>query len=120
MSTRGPVGRMCYLNFAERITGRHGIILENWPLGRFCAPGEISSRPELETLIGAWTTNATRFRALTDAEWDAWKLKQSGGGGEPEGGCRGDDETPIFFRIFPYFLRPFVRHLDLEPVVRSM
>ncbi|EIW51154.1 uncharacterized protein TRAVEDRAFT_137876 [Trametes versicolor FP-101664 SS1] len=34
--------------------------------------------------------------------------------------CRGDDETPIFFRIFPYFLRPFVRHLDLEPVVRSM
>ncbi|KAI0371592.1 hypothetical protein BV20DRAFT_941838 [Pilatotrama ljubarskyi] len=77
-STRGEITRMCYVNFDSKITARYGIVIENWPLKKFCAPGEICSRPELETLINAWTNGATCFCSLSDVEWLEWKAKRSG------------------------------------------
>ncbi|KAH9853145.1 hypothetical protein C2E23DRAFT_729112, partial [Lenzites betulinus] len=70
--TRGAVNRMAYVNFDAHITARVGVVVENWPLKRFCAPGEICSRPELDTLIQAFTTGAARFRSLSDEEWASW------------------------------------------------
>ncbi|KAJ2973987.1 hypothetical protein NUW54_g11965 [Trametes sanguinea] len=63
-STRGPITRMYYVNFDKFITERYGIVLENWPLAKFRAPGDICSRPELDILIASWTSGATRFRSI--------------------------------------------------------
>ncbi|KAH9850689.1 hypothetical protein C2E23DRAFT_734365, partial [Lenzites betulinus] len=70
---RGAINRMAYLNFDSRITMKFGVVLDNWPLKRFCAPGDICSRPELETLIQAFTTGSACFRSLSDEEWAVWK-----------------------------------------------
>ncbi|KAG1756178.1 uncharacterized protein EDB91DRAFT_1241276 [Suillus paluster] len=37
------VSRMYYQNFNTNITAQYHIIIENWPLAKFCAPGDISS-----------------------------------------------------------------------------
>ncbi|KAI0667164.1 hypothetical protein C8Q78DRAFT_994228 [Trametes maxima] len=51
----------------------------------------ICSRPELETLINAFESGATRFRSLSDEEWAEWKKNRLAGrgngsrtAGEPE------------------------------------
>ncbi|OSD06824.1 hypothetical protein PYCCODRAFT_1422386 [Trametes coccinea BRFM310] len=74
-SRRGAVPGMKYSKF-HRITEEFGIIVENWPLTRFCAPGDISSRTELEVLLHAWKTDSARFRCLSDDEWEEWRLRQ--------------------------------------------
>ncbi|KAJ2991477.1 hypothetical protein NUW54_g8180 [Trametes sanguinea] len=74
-SRRGAVPGMKYSKF-HRITEEFGIIVENWPLTRFCAPGDILSRTELEVLLHAWKTDSTRFRCLSDDEWEEWRLRQ--------------------------------------------
>ncbi len=81
---------MAYVNFDVRITARHGVVLEHWPLKKFCAPGEICSRPELETLISAFTTGAARFRSLSDEEWDNWKANRTGSGSPPNANAPSD------------------------------
>lgn len=73
---RGTVGRMSYVNF-DGITARVSVIIDNWPLKKFCAPGDIGSRPELETLLTSWTDGATCFRSLTDVQRAAWKAMQA-------------------------------------------
>ncbi|KAI0676302.1 hypothetical protein C8Q78DRAFT_1141482 [Trametes maxima] len=80
-STRGQIVRISYTSFDTRITLRFGIIIENWPLKKFCAPGEINSRPELDILVSAWKSGATRFRTLDDEEWAEWRMKWEGAGG---------------------------------------
>ncbi|KAF7791528.1 hypothetical protein EIP86_002544 [Pleurotus ostreatoroseus] len=67
------VGRMFYKNFEEHITKRFGLILEGWPLKKFQAPGYINSRPELNVLMNAFSSDAARFRRLTDAEFERWE-----------------------------------------------
>ena len=67
---------MSYVNFDKAITERYGIVIENWPLTKFRAPGEICSRPELEILVTSWTSGATRFRSMSDEEWMAWRTTQ--------------------------------------------
>ena len=67
---------MSYVNFDKAITERYGIVIENWPLAKFRAPGEICSRPELEILVTSWTSGATRFRSMSDEEWMAWRTMQ--------------------------------------------
>ncbi|KAI0666743.1 hypothetical protein C8Q78DRAFT_994518 [Trametes maxima] len=90
-STRGTIGQMCYVNFDTKITLCYGTVLENWPLGKFCSPGKISSHPELETLIDVWTNGTTRFWELSDKEWFDWKIRRASSspaanGGEEHGG----------------------------------
>ncbi|PSR94370.1 hypothetical protein PHLCEN_2v4455 [Hermanssonia centrifuga] len=70
------VSRMHYHNFDAHVTDRLGIVIENWPLKKFCAPGELNSRPELEVLNGAWASGATKFRRLTLQELAAWKQQR--------------------------------------------
>ncbi|KAI9064714.1 hypothetical protein FKP32DRAFT_1569333, partial [Trametes sanguinea] len=70
-SRRGAVPGMKYSKF-YRITEEFGLIVEGWPLTRFCAPGDISSRIELELLLHAWKTDSARFRCLSDDEWEDW------------------------------------------------
>ncbi|KAG1766623.1 hypothetical protein EV702DRAFT_1204089 [Suillus placidus] len=67
------VSRMYYQNFDTNITAWYHIIIENWPLEKFCAPGDISSRNELSVLYCAWDSDATRFRRLTDTEFELWE-----------------------------------------------
>ncbi len=63
---------MMYVNFESHITEKFGIIVENWPLEKFIAPGAIGSRIELQTLYNAWSTGATSFRRLSPAELKEW------------------------------------------------
>ncbi|KAG1800751.1 uncharacterized protein HD556DRAFT_1438753 [Suillus plorans] len=67
------VSRMYYQNFDTNITARYHVIIENWPLVKFCAPSDISSRNELSVLKCAWESNATQFRRLTDTEFELWE-----------------------------------------------
>ncbi|KAH9847641.1 hypothetical protein C2E23DRAFT_711718, partial [Lenzites betulinus] len=69
---RAPTARLYYVNFEKRITERFGVVIENWPLKRFCSPGDICSRPELDVLISSWTSGSARFRSMSDSEWEAW------------------------------------------------
>jgi hypothetical protein len=63
---------MYYQIFDTYITAKFGIIIENWPLQKFCCPGDISSRSELTVLSLAWESNATCFRKLTDSKFNEW------------------------------------------------
>ncbi|KAI0681976.1 hypothetical protein BC835DRAFT_1425003 [Cytidiella melzeri] len=68
---------MYYVDFNLHITDKLGIVVENWPLKLFTAPGSIGSRIELNTLFHAWETGATHFRRLAPAELDAWQRQQA-------------------------------------------
>ncbi|KAI1782535.1 hypothetical protein LXA43DRAFT_905533 [Ganoderma leucocontextum] len=67
---RGEIKRMNYLNFSDAITGKCGIVAENWAT-RFENPSGLSCL-EVEIALRAWESGTTRFRALTDEEWRAW------------------------------------------------
>ncbi|KAG1783665.1 hypothetical protein EV702DRAFT_1040200 [Suillus placidus] len=66
------VSCMYYQNFDTYITAKLGIIIENWPLQKFCCPGDISSCSELTVLSHAWKLNPTHFCKLTDSEFNEW------------------------------------------------
>ncbi|OSC98385.1 hypothetical protein PYCCODRAFT_1375424, partial [Trametes coccinea BRFM310] len=70
-SRRGAIPQMKYVNF-HRITEDFGVVTEGWPLTKFCSPGDLSSRTELDILLNAWKTGVARFRCLNDDEWEAW------------------------------------------------
>ncbi|KAI1789728.1 hypothetical protein LXA43DRAFT_1096144 [Ganoderma leucocontextum] len=67
---RGEIKRMNYLNFSDAITGKCGIVAENWAT-RFENPSGLSCL-EVEIALRAWESGTTCFRALTDEEWRAW------------------------------------------------
>jgi hypothetical protein len=67
---------MFYVNFEEHITNKYGIIVVNWPISKFVAPGSIGTRLELETLHHAWSSGATYFRRLNADECAAWKAQR--------------------------------------------
>ncbi|KAH9911786.1 uncharacterized protein BXZ73DRAFT_56765, partial [Epithele typhae] len=71
-STRGKPSAMSYLDFANRITLKYGVVLENWPVEVFQAPGRFNSLKYLNTLYSAWEGGTTAFRLLTDEEFTAW------------------------------------------------
>ncbi|KAH9951710.1 hypothetical protein B0H21DRAFT_684804 [Amylocystis lapponica] len=68
-----PIARMTYTNFDEHVTVKHGIIIENWPLNKFCNPSSIPSRNEVDVLYQAFRSGTTRFRKLTNPEWEEWE-----------------------------------------------
>ncbi|KAG1837661.1 hypothetical protein F4604DRAFT_1942097 [Suillus subluteus] len=69
------VSRMYYQNFNRNITQKYHLVLDNWPLSKFVAPGNINSLTELRVLYNAWDSNATRFRKLSDEEYETWEVK---------------------------------------------
>lgn len=70
--SKGDANRMIYKNFDQHITRKHGIIVEGWPLHTFDNPSAIGSQVELNILLRAWQTGATRFRRMTADEHMAW------------------------------------------------
>jgi hypothetical protein len=59
---------MFYTNFDNNITDKYGIIVKNWPLPVFCAPGDIRTFTELKILYNAWESGAAHFHRITLAE----------------------------------------------------
>ena len=68
----GQVKRVIYKDFDECITRKHGIIVERWPLRRFCCPSEIASQMELNVLLESWQSGVTRFCKMGEDEYMAW------------------------------------------------
>ncbi|KAI0686685.1 hypothetical protein BC835DRAFT_1420287 [Cytidiella melzeri] len=66
------VSKMFYTNFDMHITEKYGIVVVNWPLPQFVAPGSIDSRLELQTLYNAWLSGSTHFRCLSPSETETW------------------------------------------------
>ncbi|KIJ09437.1 hypothetical protein PAXINDRAFT_157886 [Paxillus involutus ATCC 200175] len=67
------VNHMYYVNFNNNITAKYRVVIENWPLPKFCAPRDVSSRNELHVLFHSWQSNTTRFCKLTSKEFEKWK-----------------------------------------------
>ena len=82
-STRGPIGKMYYVNFDQHIMLKFGVVLENWPLTKFAAPGSFSTIPILSLLYNAFESGVTRFRSLTDEEWLEWLQAHKAGHAPP-------------------------------------
>ncbi|KAG6894728.1 hypothetical protein C0992_004921 [Termitomyces sp. T32_za158] len=49
----------------------YGVVIERWPIERFIAPSELTW-PEVDILLGAWTSGTTYFRKMDQEEWDEW------------------------------------------------
>lgn len=70
--SKGEALRMIYKNFNDHITRKHGVIIEGWPLPVFDNPSAIGSQVELNVLLRAWQSGATRFRKMSEDEYMAW------------------------------------------------
>ncbi|KAI0684135.1 hypothetical protein BC835DRAFT_1249643, partial [Cytidiella melzeri] len=66
------VSKMFYTNFDTHITEKYGVVVVNWPLPQFVAPGSINSWLELQTLYNAWSLGSTHFRCLSPSETETW------------------------------------------------
>ena len=75
-AARMPVPRMYYTNFEHAITEKHHVVLEGWPLERFCSPSDIQSRTEISVLMKSLESGATRFRKLSTTEFEDWSEKR--------------------------------------------
>ena len=56
--------KMNYESFDSAITRKLGLIIQNWPLPEFQAPGKFNSMAELRTLYNAWQSSHTHFLRL--------------------------------------------------------
>ena len=74
-AARMPVPRMYYTNFEHAITEKYHVVLEGWPLERFCSPSDIQSRTEISVLMKSLESGATRFRKLSTTEFEDWSEK---------------------------------------------
>jgi hypothetical protein len=70
---------MYYQNFDSRVTLAYGVIIEGWPLPKFCCPSDVGSFTEVQLLYESWKSGATRFRKLSDSEFKAWLDRYSAG-----------------------------------------
>jgi hypothetical protein len=70
-----PVPRTYYTNFDNAITEKYHVVLEGWPLERFCSPSDIQSRTEISVLMKSLESGATRFRKLSSTEFEQWSEK---------------------------------------------
>jgi hypothetical protein len=71
-----PVPRMYYTNFDHAITEKFHVVLEGWPLEKFCSPSDIQSRTEISVLMKSLESGATRFRKLSSTEFEHWSEKR--------------------------------------------
>ncbi|KAL6300789.1 hypothetical protein BKA93DRAFT_739817 [Sparassis latifolia] len=68
----GPV-KMWYKGFDDRITARHRVMVENWPLLKFISPGDVTSKNKLQVLFHAWESGTAHFRVLGEEEFEWWE-----------------------------------------------
>ncbi|RXW22250.1 hypothetical protein EST38_g3597 [Candolleomyces aberdarensis] len=68
----GPVSRMSCKGFDEEITLKHGVVLKNWPLTKFCCPADITAHSNLDILLRAWEGEVTYFERLSPEDYKAW------------------------------------------------
>jgi hypothetical protein len=68
---------MNYANFDNTITVRFGLVIRNWPLNVFAAPGDIRTVTELRVLHSAWTSGIAHFYRLTKEEFALWRTSNS-------------------------------------------
>lgn len=66
------IERMNYLSFDTAITLRYGVVCEHYPLDYFCGPGGIPNIAALRVLFNSWHSGTTKFRRLSEAEYNAW------------------------------------------------
>ncbi|KAI0076560.1 hypothetical protein K474DRAFT_1708026 [Panus rudis PR-1116 ss-1] len=71
-ATNNRCKRMNYASF-EDISYEFGLAIDGWPLPAFCKPSSVTSRIEVQTLLSCWESNATKFRALSKPEHEAYK-----------------------------------------------
>ena len=64
---------MPYDRFDELITGQYSVVVNGWPLSRFCNPSAVTSRIELELLYNTWQTGTTFFQKLGPEEMEVWE-----------------------------------------------
>jgi hypothetical protein len=64
--------KMYYQNFDSHITRTHRVVIQGWPLPKFCCPSDIGSLTEVQLLYDSWKSQSTTFRKLTDVEWKKW------------------------------------------------
>ncbi|PIL29501.1 hypothetical protein GSI_08309 [Ganoderma sinense ZZ0214-1] len=83
VGSRGDIAKMYYVNFEHHVTFKFGVILECWPLQKFASPSTFSSLPIVNILYSAFESGATRFRTLSDDEWQQWREAFQAGGSAP-------------------------------------
>jgi len=67
---------MYYNNFDSHITQVYKVVIENWPIRKFCRPSDIGSCNEIQLVINAFQSGAACFRKLTDVEYELWMQDQ--------------------------------------------
>ncbi|KAG6835633.1 hypothetical protein H0H93_016344 [Arthromyces matolae] len=72
--TVGGKVRMMYTDFADKFTVPYGVVVNKWPLTRFCPPSELS-RAEVDVLYAAWTSGTTSFVKMNQEEWEKWRAE---------------------------------------------
>ncbi|KAJ3711313.1 hypothetical protein C8R42DRAFT_564412, partial [Lentinula raphanica] len=63
---------MYYVNFEDHITRHYGIVVKNWPLSEFRAPGSFCTRADLNVLFNSWNSGTTYFHKMTEQEYRKW------------------------------------------------
>ncbi|KAF8896627.1 hypothetical protein BD779DRAFT_1668380 [Infundibulicybe gibba] len=71
--------QMNYQNFAGAITMKYGVVVENWPLPRFCSPSDLKTLNEVKVLHSSWESKSTRFHRMPTREFEQWKINSSRG-----------------------------------------
>jgi hypothetical protein len=106
------VPRMYYQNFDTNITAKYAVVIKNWPLSKFCSPGDVGSLNELEILYNAFQSGATYFQHLTDDEFREWMASRVSQDSQQENNTFGSAgaSTGKFFQssgpFFALFLDP--------------
>ncbi|KDQ14414.1 hypothetical protein BOTBODRAFT_44760 [Botryobasidium botryosum FD-172 SS1] len=74
LATAAGVDKVCmvYGNFGQHVTAKYGLVIDNWPLPRFCSPSDIGSAMEVNVLFNAWKNDVAKFRKLSPSELAAW------------------------------------------------
>ncbi|EMD37934.1 hypothetical protein CERSUDRAFT_94917 [Gelatoporia subvermispora B] len=111
------VPKMQYKNFHRQITARYGVVIEGWPLDKFVPPSLVKSRTELEVLLRAWETDATRFRKLSKQEFQLWQENHVREAQSTEDSDDDESEETIDDTALGGGAEPFMQ--DLVPSTRS-
>jgi hypothetical protein len=104
------VPRMYYQNFDTNITAKYAVVIKNWPLSKFCSPGDVGSLNELEILYNAFESGATYFQHLTDNEFREWTASRVSQDSQQENntfGSAGASKGKFFFSRLFHFLHCF-------------
>ncbi|KAF9524895.1 hypothetical protein CPB83DRAFT_752564, partial [Crepidotus variabilis] len=64
--------RISYQDFDRAITLKHSVVLEGWPLDKFCSPSDIPTRNDITILREAFRSGRARFRRLSTKEYEDW------------------------------------------------